>query len=249
MGKAPVFRTATVQRAQYSSGYGTPGKTLTDEDGEAAGESSEWRRRCEGLARLGTVGTAAGMLGPGFKHRATSEIVERVEYDREGDCDDEDEGEGEDGGDGGGVVIHARWMRDLSVYVSVRCLCLCLTWSVRCRVVSAERWEPALGKRDGAAFVVSYHAGECCSAADVRLQYCILMLVRSGLHLCPPGSVPCSWVNEVLRRAAVCIQDGTGNEQRARGLAGDGDEPSPGRLRGDAADGWRDVSFVKRLVF
>ncbi len=124
------------------------------------------------------------------------------------------------GREGGGVVVHARWMRDLSVYVSVRCLRLCLTWPVRCRFVSAKRWEPALGKRDGAVFVMSYHAGECCSAADVRLQYCILMHVRSGLHLCAAGSVSCSCVDEV-HRAAVGIQDAAGTEQRARGLAAD----------------------------
>ncbi len=159
------------------------------------------------------------MLGPGFKHRATSEIDGRVEYDREGDCDDEDEGEGEDGGDGGGVVTHARWKRDLSVYVSVRCLRLCLTWSVRCRFVSAEWWEPALGKRDGAAVVVSNHAGECYSAADVRLQYCILMLVRSGLRLCARAAhLAAASTRCTVLRSAFKTPRGT---SRGRGLAAD----------------------------
>lgn len=69
-------------------------------------------------------------------------------------------------------MTYARWKSDRAAYVSFVCLRLCLTWSVQRRFASAERWEPALGIRDGAAFVVSYHAGKCCSASGVRLQYC-----------------------------------------------------------------------------
>ncbi len=126
------------------------------------------------MRRPGTAGIEVGVL-------VRSEVREYSSTCGRGDGDGEQEGDGdgddgrENDGDGGGAVTHARWKRDLSVYVSVWCLRLCLTWSVRCRFVSAEQWEPALGLRDGAAFVGSSHPGKCRFASGVRLKYCILM--------------------------------------------------------------------------